>query len=71
MLDGREFDTSSLAEELLALPAAEANERAAGYISLWGFRNTYAFGKHLAEKVGAGPALERVWGVGRVRFGSG
>ncbi|KIZ05743.1 hypothetical protein MNEG_2214 [Monoraphidium neglectum] len=57
MLDGREFDTSSLAEELLALPAAEANERAAGYISLWGFRNTYAFGKHLAEKAVA--ALQR------------
>jgi hypothetical protein len=37
-------------QELLALPAAEANERAANYIALWGFRNTYAFGKHLAEK---------------------
>ncbi|KAI8471567.1 MAG: male sterility protein-domain-containing protein [Monoraphidium minutum] len=50
MVDGREFDTSHLAEELLAMPAAEANERAADYIRLWGFRNTYAFGKHLAEK---------------------
>ena len=72
MLDGKEFDTSNLAEELLALPAAEANERAANYISLWGFRNTYAFGKHLAEKVGfCAPGLgvaRRAWrGRGRGR----
>jgi len=37
-------------QELLALPAEVAAERAASYIELWGFRNTYAFGKHLTEK---------------------
>jgi hypothetical protein len=32
------------------MPAEEASARAAHYIDLWGFRNTYAFGKHLTEK---------------------
>jgi thioester reductase-like protein len=41
---------AGLAEELLAMPAHAAAERAASCIDLWGFRNTYAFGKHLAEK---------------------
>ena len=32
------------------MPAAEAEALAAKYIELWGFKNTYALGKHLAEK---------------------
>jgi hypothetical protein len=37
-------------QELLGLPAEEATALAAKYIDLWGFKNTYAMGKHLAEK---------------------
>ncbi|GBF91009.1 hypothetical protein Rsub_03864 [Raphidocelis subcapitata] len=37
-------------EELMALPSEEATALAAKYIDLWGFKNTYAMGKHLAEK---------------------
>ena len=32
------------------MPEAEAEALAAKYIDLWGFKNTYAMGKHLAEK---------------------
>lgn len=41
---------TGLAEELLNLPADVAAQRAQSCIELWGFRNTYAFGKHLTEK---------------------
>jgi hypothetical protein len=44
-------------QELLSLPPEEAAERAERYIDLWGFKNTYAMGKHLAEKAVA--ALQR------------
>ncbi|KAI8477069.1 MAG: male sterility protein-domain-containing protein [Monoraphidium minutum] len=54
---GQELDAQGLAEELLALPPDEAEARAQGLISYLGFRNTYALGKHLAEKAVA--ALQR------------
>jgi hypothetical protein len=38
-------------QELLSLPPNEADARAAGLIDYFGFRNTYALGKHLTEKV--------------------
>ena len=38
------------------MPEAEA--RAARYIELWGFKNTYAIGKHLAEKAVTGLAAK-------------
>ncbi|GBF96748.1 hypothetical protein Rsub_09490, partial [Raphidocelis subcapitata] len=47
---GKEVDITGLAEELLNLPADAAAQRAQSCIELWGFRNTYAFGKHLTEK---------------------
>jgi len=37
-------------QELLALPVEQAEALASKYIDLWGFKNTYAMGKHLAEK---------------------
>ncbi|GBF91008.1 hypothetical protein Rsub_03863 [Raphidocelis subcapitata] len=49
-LGGREVETHGIAEELLSLPEADAEALAAKYIDLWGFKNTYAMGKHLAEK---------------------
>ncbi|KAI8475868.1 MAG: male sterility protein-domain-containing protein [Monoraphidium minutum] len=54
--DGREVDAAAIAEELLALPPDAAAARAAELIELWGFRNTYALGKHLAEKDAAAAA---------------
>ena len=46
-------------QELLGLPAGEAEARAAEYIELWGFKNTYALGKHLAEKAVVAHAAKR------------
>ncbi|GBF97098.1 hypothetical protein Rsub_10109 [Raphidocelis subcapitata] len=56
---GREVDAAGVAEELLALPEPEAEALAAKYIDLWGFKNTYAMGKHLAEKAVAAVQRER------------
>lgn len=49
-LGGKEVDAAGVAEELLGLPVEEAEKLAAKYIDIWGFKNTYAMGKHLAEK---------------------
>jgi hypothetical protein len=43
----------TLLQELLALPPEQAAARAASLIDLLGFKNTYALGKHLAEKEAA------------------
>jgi hypothetical protein len=51
---GKEVDAVGVAEELLSLPVPEAEALAAKYIGLWGFKNTYAMGKHLAEKAVVG-----------------
>ncbi|GBF93777.1 hypothetical protein Rsub_06109 [Raphidocelis subcapitata] len=55
-LAGAEVDAAALAEELLSLPPAAASARAAALIDCFGFRNTYALGKHLAEKAVASVA---------------
>jgi hypothetical protein len=54
-------DAVGVAEELLGLPSDEAEVLAAKYIDLWGFKNTYAMGKHLAEKAVVG--LQREHGL--------
>ncbi|KAI8469683.1 MAG: male sterility protein-domain-containing protein [Monoraphidium minutum] len=54
-MDEREVDAAAIAE-LLSLPPDAAAARAAELIELWGFRNTYALGKHLAEKDAAAAA---------------
>jgi hypothetical protein len=46
-------------QELLSLPKDQAALRAAALIQLLGLRNTYALGKHLAEKAVAALQRER------------
>jgi len=46
-------DAEALAEELLALPAVVAEERAATLMARWNFPNTYCFGKRLTELMAA------------------
>jgi thioester reductase-like protein len=40
-----------LLQELLSLPKADANSRAAALIKRWNFPNTYTLGKHMSEQL--------------------
>eukprot|EP00775_Hariotina_reticulata_P012149 gene12149-12287_t len=44
-------DVELLAQELLSLPKADANSRAAALIKRWNFPNTYTLGKHMSEQL--------------------